>query len=125
MCCNLRLVEFFVNEFYKSATSDLEYLASPDFVFTMNSSHPMGFKEFADRRSHLFLTAFTTHGEFSSKDGINFVADVEIATFDNERFNGVIVFKVEDNLLQRVDVDYNLNGVESKHFKEKLFKNFK
>ena len=84
----------------------------------------MNFQKFSDRRLHLFLTANTTHGEFSTKDNTNFIADIEITTLDNVSYGGVIAFKVEDDLLQRVDVNYNLDKDEFKIFQEKLFKNF-
>lgn len=124
MSYNKSVVEYFTSEFYQFEKTELEHLVSASFSFTINGSDAMDFKEFSSRREHLFLNASIIHGEFVSTDDINFLAPVSITNLSAERVDGEINFKIENTLLERVDVNYHLTQIEYKNFFSKLFKDY-
>ena len=124
MTQNQRLVDYFTNEFYQFEVTSLSHSASPYFTFTINSSAPMDFKEFSNRRRFLFLNAAITHGQFYAIDDMNFYANVEILTLEGDRVSGNIMFQIKDDLLQKVEVNYDLTEEEYRLFFDALFENY-
>lgn len=124
MSYNLRLVEYFISEFYQFEVTDLSHLAAPTFAFTVNGSEPRLFDEFEKRRRYLFHHSCIKHGEFSSSDDKSFFASFEVLTLEGDAVQGAIMLQVDRQLLQRVDVNYDLAQEDFDKFYNYLFKDY-
>lgn len=124
MSCNQRLVDYFISEFYQFDVTDLSHLAASTFTFVINGGEPKLFDEFEKRRRYLFLNASIKHGEFSSPDGKSFYGSLEISTLEGAVAKGVIMFNVDEQLLQKVELNYDLTQEKFVEFFSYLFKDY-
>lgn len=122
MSQNLRLVEYFSSEFYRSHTLDLAHIASTTFEFSVNSGPTKNFEEYAKRTAKLNKKANLIIGEFTSEDDIHFHASFETKLDCKVSASGKCMFKVSRGLLERVNIDYDMTKEEFEIFNQLLFK---
>lgn len=112
MSQNLRLVNYFVSEFYRNRMIELEHVTSPDFSFTLHTGAKQSFTEFAARMGFVNDNAKLELGEIHSTDDTIFIAPskVSIISEDGQEFiaTGENSFLIKNELLEEVKVTYNL-----------------
>lgn len=112
MSQNLRLVSYFVSEFYHNKMIELEHITSPNFSFTLHTEKKQTFKEFAERMSYVTENAKLEIGDIRTQDDVYFYASAELSipTGDAEDYivHGENRFMVKNGLLDEVKVTYDL-----------------
>lgn len=111
MTQNLRLVKYFMSEFYKSKTSDLAHIASPSFVFQRNNGKPLDFDQYALSKAILAVHAEIEFEELKSDNDVVFYCKWTMRIPDEKKIIltgvGQSRFIVKNGLLQKVHVSYD------------------
>ena len=122
MSQNLRLVEYFTSEFYLGHLLDLSHIASPTFTFTVNSSPPENFEEYAKRTSALNRNGKLIIGKFTSEDDIHFHTNSVTKLNIGVSASCKLIFMVSRGLLERVNINYDMPNEEFQIFNQLIFK---
>ena len=120
MTQSLRLVEYFTSEFYRDKTSVLEHIISPTFVYKLNSRPDENFQQYAARRMLVDEKATVVLGKLETKDDINFKATYVVTNKHGESATGVVIIRVEKNLLQEVHVKSDLTDENYRMFEKSM-----
>ena len=111
---NLRLVKYFVNNFYYGRTADLSHIASPKFKYVSNSGSPKNFEEYTRNRDVAFQNVEMFIEDFASEDDVSFKAFYNVIAKDQEIFKGDMTLKVVRGLLESVLITHDLSPTEFK-----------
>lgn len=120
MSQNLRLVEYFSSNFYLNHTINLAHIASPSFVFRVNGGDKLDFKAFSLRRKLLSQNGKLSIGDISSDDDTTFYADFVAIINSGEEATGNCTFRVKNDLIERVEINYHLSKVDLKRVENEL-----
>lgn len=124
---NLRLVEYFVSEFYRKRALELEHIVSTRFTFKLHTLPPVNFKDFADRMAYISDNSTLKIQDIYSDDDVTFFAKstIYIPREDDADFEalGLNTFFIKNGLLDKVVVDYELSEDEFKYLQMLLKKN--
>lgn len=117
---NLRLVKYFMNEFYANKIWNLEHIASPTFVFDLNNGNPMDFAEYAASMKFTYSVATIDFGDLKALNDEIFVADwvmsLKTDRAEMENGTGLTEFTVERGLLKKVAVYFDVNEYVFQYF---------
>lgn len=116
MSKNLRLINYFISEFYSNNTFDLSHVVSPHFQFF---SHTHEIKTFVDYVMRMDLLSNCCQLDISTPetmDDVTFVTCFKMVIPRKHEpdiyTTGINSFVVKDDLLHRVFVHYNQNNEE-------------
>lgn len=116
MSQNLRLINYFISEFYSSNTFHLSHVVSPHFQFFPHTHETKLFVDYAVRMDLLRLSCRLEISSPETMDDVTFVTNfkMEIPRRNGSDLyaTGINSFVVKDNLLYRVFVHYNLDNDE-------------
>lgn len=112
MTQNLRMVNYFVSEFYRKRTFELEHITSTSFSFKLQLNPEQSFKDFAERMNYINENAKLTIEEVKSEDDTTFYAQSTLRIPDGEgeefKAHANNIFVVKNGLLDKVSVMYDL-----------------
>lgn len=124
MSQNLRLINYFISEFYSNNTFDLSHVVSPYFQFF---PHTHEIKTFVDYAVRMDLLSNSCRLEISAPETMDDITFVTCFKMEIPRRNGTDIyatginsFVVKDDLLHRVFVHYNQNNEEYKKIQSAL-----
>ncbi|MCJ8322906.1 MAG: hypothetical protein HRU29_02370 [Rhizobiales bacterium] len=111
---NRNLVSFFMNNFYTSEESSLTNLFSTTFRFSVDNGPQMDFCKYAKRKDNIQEHIQIEFDQPKTDDDINFTASFELVVPRVNRpvlcCEGFMRLLVVGNLIERVDVIYDLPG---------------
>lgn len=116
MTKHARLVEFFVNEFYQYKLTDLSHLVATNFTFVVNSKPMVSYEVFKMQAATFFSNTSVRHGSFTSPDDARFYSSIEVTTYDHDLLRGEIMYVIENNLVQKIVLNYELTGADFDKF---------
>lgn len=116
MSQNLRLVNYFMSEFYRNKTLNLGYIVSPNFEFYIQDNVKKNFIHYANRMDLLCkcceLEMFSPTTEDDVKFTSKFKMVIEREGEEDLIATGVNEFVIKDDLLFRVYVRYDHSDEE-------------
>ncbi|MCJ8324309.1 MAG: hypothetical protein HRU29_16195 [Rhizobiales bacterium] len=119
---NLRLVEYFISEFYTKKTWELSHIASPTFVFDLNDGEPMDFAEYAESMKRMYSVATIKFGDLKAAGTEQFVANwvmsMKTDRAEMDSGSGYTEFTVERGLLQNVSVFFDIKQYVFQYYGE-------
>lgn len=124
MSDNLRLIENFLRCFHQYDQTDLSHFASESFIFTVNSKPPLTFKDFVKQNRFFFFNTSVNHGSFSSADDKKFQACVEFTSLKYGILVADVIYEVDKNLLQSIEIDYHMPTKEFDKLYEIFLKSY-
>lgn len=120
----MRVVKFFINEFHKNNVSNISFIASPSFTFTVNGGGAKNFEqcaqrvEFLNERTHFQICPPET------KDDERFYSECEIKLPNEqgefEEAFGKAEFVVKNGLLYALNARYYKSKNEYEEFSKLL-----
>lgn len=116
MSQNLRLVNYFISEFYSNNTFDLSHIVSPEFEFFLHTYEKKTFVDYAVRMDLISNCCMLEISPLTTIDDITFNACFKMLIPRKNEADiyavGINSFVVKDDLLHRVFVHYNQDDDE-------------
>lgn len=116
MSKNLRLVDYFISEFYSNNIFDLSHIVSPYFEFFPHTHEIKTFVDYAVRMDLISRFCQLEISTLETIDDVTFTTCFKMVIPRNNASDlyttGINSFVVKDDLLHRVFVHYNQNNTE-------------
>lgn len=125
MSQNLKLVKYFISQFYEERSLELAHIVSPRFYFIVNSSGKLSFEEYAERMNEMYKTSKSFVTDLRSDDDQTFFADYIIVTEVDgysEKLCGIAKYYVLNGLLESVHINRHNDEKEMKRLLELMDK---
>lgn len=110
MSQNLRLVEYFLSEFYKNRTLELAHIVSPNFYYCVNGGEKEDFETYVQRMNLIFKNSDSFMTPPQTEDDQIFAVDYVISIETNgsiERLYGVAKYNIVNGLLENIHITHH------------------
>lgn len=113
---NIKLIAFFISEFYRKRSLELEHIVSTAFTFKLHNLPAQNFQEFAARMGYISDNAILSIEDIHSSDDTTFVAKSSLSikreNLPDYVATGLNTFVIKNGLLDKVIVKYDLTDEE-------------
>lgn len=120
MSPDLKLVKFFIAEFYNNNATEMAYLVSPTFSFTLNSDDRLNFEFFIQRMRFLNHSTKFEIDAPSSEDDKHFNSEFRLQIPNGEdgfiTASGKVEIITKYELIQNINVSYHHSQDEYDQF---------
>ncbi|MCJ8325119.1 MAG: hypothetical protein HRU29_16160 [Rhizobiales bacterium] len=124
MSDNLKLVNFIIKELIKNNSHKLEFIASVDFAYYLNSEPKQNFAQLAKRAAMVQWNTILITSKVTSTDDTHFYQDFEIQIPTDNRENSMVYghteFVVIRGLLSKVTIKHFLSKQDFDEFNNRL-----
>uniref|UniRef100_A0A2A4YZ69 Uncharacterized protein n=1 Tax=OCS116 cluster bacterium TaxID=2030921 RepID=A0A2A4YZ69_9PROT len=116
----MKVVSYFVKEFFLKRNTGVGFFTSPSFVFKLDSQQDQTFEEFADRIDHITNNVDIEMEELTSDDDTIFhfksVINISRDCGSNFLIYGSNTIFLKNGLISKVTIDHDLTEVELEYF---------
>lgn len=104
MTQNLRLVEYFISNHYRTLKADLAHVVSPSFEFTSPSNDVGNFDRFIEYTKDFPNDKKFVVNDVSTTDDITFIVEFSIEKIDSSDkiYESKVEIVIKDNLVDKV-----------------------